>query len=254
MIDNLIYDVGMHDGTDTDFYLKKGFRVLAIEADPALVRSARARFTDALAWGRLTILNLAVADFDGVTAFHRSSAEHHLLSTTVGEIAEEWSTRIGAQFETIEIESRRFETILEEYGVPYYLKVDIEGADGMCIRALEHFARPKYVSAEIPHLHADRHRLYDDLCRLYLLNYRGFKILDQRHHYRIKLPFPAREGAYIAYDFQGHTTGPFGEETPGRWLSFEQIVPVYRPRTSNSRWLHRSKDAWFDLHAKLDAT
>ena len=29
---NLIYDVGLHKGEDSEFYLKKGFRVVAIEA------------------------------------------------------------------------------------------------------------------------------------------------------------------------------------------------------------------------------
>ncbi|HKF56732.1 MAG TPA: hypothetical protein VKJ45_14845 [Blastocatellia bacterium] len=32
----LIYDVGPHLGEDTDFYLQKGFTVVAIKANPAL--------------------------------------------------------------------------------------------------------------------------------------------------------------------------------------------------------------------------
>ncbi len=32
----LIYDVGMHNGADTDYYLKKGAKVVSIEADPQL--------------------------------------------------------------------------------------------------------------------------------------------------------------------------------------------------------------------------
>ncbi len=31
---SLIIDVGMHTGRDTEFYLKKGFEVIAIEANP----------------------------------------------------------------------------------------------------------------------------------------------------------------------------------------------------------------------------
>ena len=37
---NLIFDIGMHIGQDTEFYLKKGFRVVAIEADPTLAEAA----------------------------------------------------------------------------------------------------------------------------------------------------------------------------------------------------------------------
>ena len=37
MVDrSLIFDVGCNDGQDSDFYLKKGFRVVAVEANPAL--------------------------------------------------------------------------------------------------------------------------------------------------------------------------------------------------------------------------
>src|SRR5262245_43578507 len=54
---DLIYDVGMEDGTDTGFYLKKGFRVVAVEADPELASRARERFSDEIAAGRLVVLN-----------------------------------------------------------------------------------------------------------------------------------------------------------------------------------------------------
>jgi len=32
--DNLVYDVGMHTGQDTAYYLFKGYDVVAIEANP----------------------------------------------------------------------------------------------------------------------------------------------------------------------------------------------------------------------------
>ena len=41
----LIYDVGMHKGEDSDFYLKKGFRVVGFEADPDLAELCRQRFS-----------------------------------------------------------------------------------------------------------------------------------------------------------------------------------------------------------------
>jgi 16S rRNA A1518/A1519 N6-dimethyltransferase RsmA/KsgA/DIM1 with predicted DNA glycosylase/AP lyase activity len=41
----LIYDVGAHQGEDTDFYLKKGFAVVAIEAVPEFCKSLEKRFS-----------------------------------------------------------------------------------------------------------------------------------------------------------------------------------------------------------------
>ena len=55
----LILDVGMYDGTDTAYYLSMGFRVLAVEANPALVAQAAERFEREIRDGRLTILHRA---------------------------------------------------------------------------------------------------------------------------------------------------------------------------------------------------
>jgi hypothetical protein len=45
---DLIYDVGFHVGEDTEFYLKKGYRVLAVEANPELCARGQMRFADAI--------------------------------------------------------------------------------------------------------------------------------------------------------------------------------------------------------------
>jgi hypothetical protein len=43
-IDNLIFDIGMNVCEDTDFYLEKGFRVVAVEANPAACRNAAEKY------------------------------------------------------------------------------------------------------------------------------------------------------------------------------------------------------------------
>ena len=42
----MIFDVGCHNGQDFVFYLKKGFKVVAIEANPTLCTELRQRFAD----------------------------------------------------------------------------------------------------------------------------------------------------------------------------------------------------------------
>ena len=69
MDERVIIDVGMHNGTDTDFYLKKGFRVIAVEANPRLVEKARDRFAAEIASGRLEILEGAITDREGDVEF-----------------------------------------------------------------------------------------------------------------------------------------------------------------------------------------
>lgn len=59
---NLIYDVGMHQGQDTDFYLKKGFDVVSFEANPSNAEICRKRFAHAIAAKRLTIVEGAIVE------------------------------------------------------------------------------------------------------------------------------------------------------------------------------------------------
>src|SRR5262245_23594285 len=143
MIDDLIFDVGMHNGDDTAYYLHRGFRVVAVEANPELAARGAERFRREIDAGRLTIVNVAIADRAGVLPFWVS--DDHL----------EWSSfdraiaaRDGTAHHAIDVRSVTFETLLAEHGVPYYLKVDIEGSDHLCLAALRAADLPAFMSAE----------------------------------------------------------------------------------------------------------
>ena len=66
----LIADIGMHDGQDTDFYLRKGFRVVAIEANPELVKTNTERFATYIEKGFLTIINAALGISEEPVSFY----------------------------------------------------------------------------------------------------------------------------------------------------------------------------------------
>ena len=53
---DLIVDLGAHNGDDTCYYLRKGFRVVAVEANPILAEQIRGRFHEAVRGGLLTVL------------------------------------------------------------------------------------------------------------------------------------------------------------------------------------------------------
>src|ERR1700686_3014042 len=59
---DLIFDAGMHRGEDTDFYLRKGYRVVAIEANPDLVRACQIRFEAEIKSEQLHIIQGAIAE------------------------------------------------------------------------------------------------------------------------------------------------------------------------------------------------
>ncbi|KJC62754.1 hypothetical protein UP10_00825 [Bradyrhizobium sp. LTSPM299] len=54
--------MGAHEGEDTEFYLKKGFCVVAVEAMPEFCESISNRFPEYVHSGTLSVVNLAVSN------------------------------------------------------------------------------------------------------------------------------------------------------------------------------------------------
>ena len=119
----LIYDVGMNNGDDTTYYLWRGFRVLAIEANPVLAANAAMRFTGEIETGRLRILNIGIAAEDGVLPFWICESESR-FSSFDRNLA---SLNGTCPHHDIRVTCRRFRSLLEEFGVPFYIKADIQG-------------------------------------------------------------------------------------------------------------------------------
>ena len=265
----LIFDVGMHVGKDTEFYLKKGFRVVAVEANPRLVEFVSRRLRPYIAEGALRIYPVAIGERDGRIPFFVNRQKDDW--GTASEDFARRNERAGTAHDVVEVECVRFERILEECGIPYYLKVDIEGADRLCVEALSAFEqRPRYVSIEAGLDSLDR--ALGELALLETLGYRSFKIVNQALNYRVRCPNPPLEGEYVAARFDGHTSGPFGEETPGPWITAEEVracypalareLSRYGPGTGfpmSLRWLYNASMrvlggtplGWYDLHARL---
>jgi FkbM family methyltransferase len=156
----------MNNGDDTAFYLACGFRVLAIEADPDLVAAACKRFKIEIESKRLTILNIGVAEYETTSEFW------------VNEVVSEWNSfdrdftgRRGHPLHSIIIQCRRLDSILSEYGIPFYLKIDIEGNDIICCDQLSIGTRPEYISVEMSKMEL--------LFRLRDLGYDRFKLITQ---------------------------------------------------------------------------
>lgn len=118
--EDLIYDVGMYDGSDTACYLHRGYRVVAIEANPQLVDAAQLRFADALDSGRLHLLNLAIHETPGLDLPFWISE-----MTTCSSFSEGVATKYASATATT-VRTESFDRVLAAHGVPRYLKIDIE--------------------------------------------------------------------------------------------------------------------------------
>jgi len=128
----LIYDVGMHIGGDSDFYLKKGFNVVGVEANPALVAFCERRFAFELSSGQLKIVNRAIAERARPIDFYINE-DNDLW----GSADRRWAERDEKKSRVIAVEASTMQMIFAEFGMPYYMKVDIEGHDILCLRGLQ---------------------------------------------------------------------------------------------------------------------
>jgi FkbM family methyltransferase len=238
--DNLIYDLGVNKGEDTEFYLDKGFRVVGIEANPIIYRGLLDKFSEALSDGRLILLNVGVWKERGTLPFYVNLDNDHWSS-----FDSDWGCRNNTSFRTEEIPCITIQDLLFEYGVPRYLKIDVEGADNMIIKHLPGLSvKPKFVSAEEHGVKA----VHD----LHEAGYRGFKIVPQRDKTTVVPPSPSREGQYVHKRFSGYDSGLFGLELPGSWMGYEETVSYFmRAVRDNSGIYVGPEHEWFDVHARL---
>src|SRR5260370_1211070 len=105
----------MYDGSDSQYYLDSGFRVVAVEANPVLVERAQKRFARQLESGQMTCVHAAVAttcDPIDLTLCGDDLGSSSTLSSWVTNMP------IGA----IRVPGITLERLLEQFGVPYYLK------------------------------------------------------------------------------------------------------------------------------------
>ena len=196
MNNSLIIDVGMHTGRDTEFYLQKGFHVVAIEANPELVQHARVQFETALSNKQLILYDLAIAKYEGDIDFYVNDQKDDW-----GTISKEFASRnesFGTSNTLIHVKCTPFQTILRQHDIPYYLKIDIEGADILCLQALSEFdEKPKYVSIEAGLNSFEE--TFTELSLLWNLGYREFKIVNQALNGKVRCPNPPREGSFVDY-------------------------------------------------------
>jgi hypothetical protein len=125
-----LFEVGGAEPAATARYLKEGYRVLCIEADP---RRA-ARLAQRFGGGACTVLNVAVATAEGSVPF--------LVRPPGGTGHVDGSGRTHE----ICVRARTLASIFGQFGVPYLLKVNSRQATRHVILALSRANAPKFVT------------------------------------------------------------------------------------------------------------
>jgi FkbM family methyltransferase len=229
--EDLVYDVGMHKGEDTDFYLKKGFKVIGFEANPDLVAQCRNKFSNEIMNGKLIVVEGAIVALQpGETKIKKIKFFKNKNNSIWGTVAENWADRneyMGTSNEIIEVPVIDFAECLKKYGVPHYLKIDIEGMDIVCLRSLRNVPKkPDYISIESEKVLYNK--LLEEINLLTELGYSKFKAIQQRGISSQTEPNPSKEGCCVKHQFQEGSSGLFGEDLPHEWKSYKQILRKYK--------------------------
>jgi len=266
---DLVFDIGMNNGDDTAYYLARGYRVVAVEADPSMCATAQERFAQEISAGQLSIRNVGIAETPGEMDFWVSS------QTEWSSFHAENATKGGAQATSIRVETMPFQQLIEEEGTPFFAKIDIEGNDSLVLRGLAAAAsRPAYLSIELSHPHADA-----DIKLLENLGYRSFKCIRQNDHREITprnvvyqeefrrvqaglegLPrigirrvlrrLHYRRRPINGWKFNPGSSGPLGMELSGRWLTSREMLSVWHQLAAYDLRLGAGGlGEWFDIHA-----
>ena len=267
--EDLVFDLGVHKGEDSAFYLAKGYRVVGFEADPVLADLVRTRFRSEILSGAYQLVEGAISDQQGPLVFYRNPTK-----TEFGTLYPDWLHRnehMGSTHEEISVQAVSFADALSKYGVPHYMKIDIEGGDANCLAALGMCADvPDYLSIESDK--TDLANIHSEISTLASLGYNRFQAVQQRFIHRKTQIFQNWGGETFSYRFERGASGAFGSELRGHWKSaddviaqYEEIFEGYRRWGDETHWkrnklMKAGLDAteiltgiafpgWFDTHA-----
>src|SRR5687767_6940621 len=245
-----IFDVGMYDASDTRYYLEEGYKVIAVEANPALAKRAERILSDYIRTGQLQIVNAAISS-------DNSNIELTVCGDNLGASSMYKDTLVHkAPIGSFTVPGITTQEIFAKFGVPYYLKIDIEGADKLCVRSLSAGTRPQYLSFEMGD---DFEELFDHVAsvgftKFKVINQCNFRELSNENSFSERLvrklirlsgytePQYARRGG--RYFKLGQSSGPAPWNSDGQWSSRQELLRKWGQAKPS-----KPENVWYDLHA-----
>lgn len=236
MINKTIIDLGACKGDDSNFYLLKGFDVIAAEANPNLCEEMLKIYKKFIDAKRLKIINRAIHSQNDCTLdFYINSFEEWSSLDNKSKATAENS------FVTKQIQTISLDKIIEQVeNELYYIKIDIEGGELNAITSLKQSEKlPKYLSFEV---NPDKDAILDTLIEL---GYNEFKIIRQGVDY-LHNTQNQKEGNVIDFQFKNCHSGMFGLDLGNEgWCDKYRIIEYFDNLYKNG-W-----EGWYDVHARL---
>ena len=135
---DLVFDLGAHAGNHTRALAALGCRVVALEPQPDFARLLRTVFARV---PRVEIVESAVAEVEGRAALSVSDR-----TPTMATLAVEWRDARAQQplfsgvrwDRPISVETTTLDALIKRFGMPTFVKIDVEGAEPSVLAGLSH--------------------------------------------------------------------------------------------------------------------
>ena len=130
---SLVFDVGANHGEWSKQNLQAGLakRIIAVEASPTTFDILRSRISSS----QIELIHSAVSAKPGVITFYNASA--HTLSTTNKDWLTSPESRFcGTKFQEVTVPTVTLDKMIEVYGQPDLIKIDVEGGELDAVRSL----------------------------------------------------------------------------------------------------------------------
>jgi FkbM family methyltransferase len=288
---NQIYDVGLFDGADTAYYLFRGYNVVAVDANPLMIEKARSRFHKHIEASRLTLLNVGIGATPGTATFwisdnpewssfdrtiaSRNGMAHRPLSISVVPFSQILLEHGVPHYLKIDIEGndRLCVEALGAAKLPKYISVETECvgdsrvlSDEEAVAMLELLRNVGYRRFKLVN-QADvrcnrlkrakqtwtqvRSSAAVNFCtRLVTSAARGR--LRVRGLSKIAENFIDSPPAALGFAFSRGSSGPWGDDIPGDWMTFWEARSTYLGKRHCYFSQRQSLFSfWYDWHATL---
>lgn len=208
----LIFDLGANVGGNIKYYLSKAKKVVAVEANPELCEALKNEFKNEIDSGRLFLVEacLTVSSTNEIVGFYINK-----FTTGLGRFTEPKINPLD--YEKIKVPSISYKTLIETYGLPDFVKIDLEGYDRVILNyMLENELLPNYLQFE--------NQGFETLSKILETNkYQSFNIVSFYNYAKFY------EKSTLRF------AGPFREEIKSPWLSKNNLISLYK--SLNNSWL-----------------
>lgn len=133
---DLVFDLGAHLGNRTKAFAELGARVVAVEPQPRFAALLRREFRSN---ETVVIDDRAVGNANETVSLYLCPTNPTIASTSVDWVAKTKTLPRWNRFhfsETLEVQQVTLDTLVERYGTPRFVKIDVEGREADVLAGL----------------------------------------------------------------------------------------------------------------------